>query len=133
MHEAMQAWGAPGLGFAMTASHQTVHSSYTTAVFIDPDLAAACGLADGGQYALKKNAELEMSAAPRMPVYRHHHVPPGHICMATSTMHQLALPEHSQVRAVPSLVPSFLCRSSTTHAAQAACVVLSFVQGGVRS
>lgn len=95
----MQGWGAEELGMAMTATHQSVQSAYTTAVFIDEELAAACGLKEGGAYALKKTADLEISAAPRMPVYTHPHVPPGHICMATPAMHQLALLEHSQVGA----------------------------------
>lgn len=92
-----QAWGADELGLSMCRSNQVVLSEYTTAVFINSDLATACGLQHGAQHSLKRSADADASSTSRMPVYSHAGVPQGHVCMAATTMHQLALPEHSQV------------------------------------
>lgn len=107
----MQAWGSDELGMSMCLSNQTVLSAYTTSVFINADLATACGLQQGAQHSLKKNADADSGSAARMPVYSHPHVPQGHICMATTTMHQLALPEHSQVPPPPRFALNTLLTS----------------------
>jgi hypothetical protein len=108
----VQAWEATELGMSMCLSNQTLISTYTTAVFINVELAAACGLQPGSQFSLKKSADADSGSAARMPVYSHPAVPQGHVCMASTTMQQLALPELSQVRA-----PTLFCVSSrlTTH------------------